>query len=417
MIHVVDAGSSVIDEIGKTGDYDFAFVNDADRLVMNVDGKEEAAEKIGENSYGFVKNSQVADGYEFVLYYHPDGCSYKGKTYGESFVWKINVPVTIDHPVQLTYQVKLTNPKNEAGTYGTYDRDGKAGYEGLYTNNMAVLYPVDSNGNAYEPEKFLKPTVSYTVKSEKPDPTDPTPTEPEPKPTEPEPKPTDPQPTDPQPTDPQPTNPQPTTPGGNHISGGTGGRGSRGSGIGGPGVETQAAETVPEATIAENAAETAAEELPKTGDHTSPAMWLLLIGAGMAASLFVAVSEEEMRNNLVMKHGRTYWDEDCGMLPRSAMICLTTGFTGLSGLIWTGAQQQRVYDDLIRQTKRESVLLSRQKTGEKMEVYRERGFQWRNYRNEGWNRPTLVTRQQVVRLVGKSIGADWKISRQRNRPR
>ena len=109
----------------------------------------------------------MADGYEFVLYYHPDGCSYKGKTYGESFVWKINVPVTIDHPVQLTYQVKLTNPKNEAGTYGTYDRDGKAGYEGLYTNNMAVLYPVDSNGNAYEPEKFLKPTVSYTVKSEK----------------------------------------------------------------------------------------------------------------------------------------------------------------------------------------------------------------------------------------------------------
>lgn len=44
-----------------------------------------------------------------------------------------------------------------------------------------------------------------------------------------------------------------------------------------------------------------------------------------------------------------------------AMICLTTGFTGLSGLIWTGAQQQRVYDDLIRQTKKESVLLSRTK--------------------------------------------------------
>ena len=46
-----------------------------------------------------------------------------------------------------------------------------------------------------------------------------------------------------------------------------------------------------------------------------------------------------------------------------AMICLTTGFTGLSGLIWTGAQQQRVYEDLIRQTKRESVLLSRTKNG------------------------------------------------------
>lgn len=74
--------------------------------------------------------------------------------------------------------------------------------------------------------------------------------------------------------------------------------------------------------------------------------------------------EEEMRNNLVMKHGRTYWDEDCGHAAAVlAMICLTTGFTGLSGLIWTGAQQQRVYDDLIRQTKRESVLLSRTKNG------------------------------------------------------
>ena len=56
-----------------------------------------------------------------------------------------------------------------------------------------------------------------------------------------------------------------------------------------------------------------------------------------------------------------------------AMICLTTGFTGLSGLIWTGAQQQRVYDDLIRQTKRESVLLSRTKNGgENGSVRRER---------------------------------------------
>ena len=73
--------------------------------------------------------------------------------------------------------------------------------------------------------------------------------------------------------------------------------------------------------------------------------------------------EEEMRNNLAMKRGRTYWDEDGGTAAVLAMICLTTGFTGLSGLIWTGAQQQRVYDDLIRQTKRESVLLSRTKNG------------------------------------------------------
>ena len=55
----------------------------------------------------------------------------------------------------------------------------------------------------------------------------------------------------------------------------------------GPAPEIQAAKKLEEELAA---AETAAEELPKTGDHTSPAMWLLLIGAGMAASLFVAVS-------------------------------------------------------------------------------------------------------------------------------
>ena len=63
----------------------------------------------------------------------------------------------------------------------------KKGYDGLYTNNSATLYPVDSNGTAGEPEDFLKPTVSYTVKKPEPSPsTDPTPvpsTEPSPAPT------------------------------------------------------------------------------------------------------------------------------------------------------------------------------------------------------------------------------------------
>lgn len=100
-----------------------------------------------------------------------------------------------------------------------------------------------------------------------------------------------------------------------------------------------------------------------------------------------------------------------------AMICLTTGFTGLSGLIWTGAQQQRVYDDLIRQTKRESVLLSRTKNGgENGSVQRTR-VSVEKLQERRLEQANAGTRQQVVRLVGKSIGADWKISRQRNRPR
>ena len=40
--------------------------------------------------------------------------------------------------------------------------DGKQAEGGLYTNNSAVLYPVDSNGGQGVPENFYKPTVSYT---------------------------------------------------------------------------------------------------------------------------------------------------------------------------------------------------------------------------------------------------------------
>ncbi|MGN1128696.1 MAG: S-layer homology domain-containing protein, partial [Candidatus Flemingiibacterium sp.] len=68
----------------------------------------------------------------------------------------------------------------EAGTYGTYDRDGSKDYAGLYTNNSAILYPVDSTNVSGTPEAFPRPTVSYTVGSiSEPEP------EPEPEPDEP----------------------------------------------------------------------------------------------------------------------------------------------------------------------------------------------------------------------------------------
>lgn len=40
-----------------------------------------------------------------------------------------------------------------------------AGYDGLYTNNSATLYPVNSAGEAGAAEAFGKPTVSYTVQA------------------------------------------------------------------------------------------------------------------------------------------------------------------------------------------------------------------------------------------------------------
>lgn len=59
----------------------------------------------------------------------------------------------------------------------TENRDGSQHYEGLYTNQEAVLYPVDSRGNEYRSEEFPKPTVSYVVEHGSQEPgSDPTPT-------------------------------------------------------------------------------------------------------------------------------------------------------------------------------------------------------------------------------------------------
>lgn len=188
--YLLDAGSTVVDVIGYTDDYNFDFVNDAANLTMTVGGETLKTTKINDTSYGF---GELRDGeYPYVLTYCANGSE---DVKDEHFVWQINVPVSNFEPVTLTYTVKLANPKTEPGTYGQYDKDGSQGYDGLYTNNSATLYPVDSNGTAGEPEEFLKPTVSYTVKKPEPSPsTDPTPvpsTEPSPAPTtEPTPAPT-----------------------------------------------------------------------------------------------------------------------------------------------------------------------------------------------------------------------------------
>lgn len=159
--YLLDAGSTVVDVIGHTDDYNFDFVNDAANLTMTVGGETLKTTKINETSYGF---GELRDGeYPYVLTYYATGSE---DVKDEHFVWQINVPVSNFEPVTLTYTVKLANPKSEPGTYGQYDQDGSQGYDGLYTNNSATLYPVDSNGTAGEPEEFLKPTVSYTVDAE-----------------------------------------------------------------------------------------------------------------------------------------------------------------------------------------------------------------------------------------------------------
>ena len=176
ILYTVSAGSRVEDYMGYVeGDYNFDFINDASKLSITVgtgENKEtlEAA-VIGENHYGFgpVKKVQEPEAvqemttsetsYRYELEYVPGE-----KKNDEHFIWRINVPVSNFAPVALTYSVKLMNPKSASGTYGQYDENGSKNYSGLYTNNSATLYPVDSNSKPGVPENFLKPTVSYTVK-------------------------------------------------------------------------------------------------------------------------------------------------------------------------------------------------------------------------------------------------------------
>ena len=156
--YLVDAGTTVEDYMGYVADdYNFDFV--ADGLTMKVGEQTYEAVSIGENKYGFAPNEENA--YAYTLTYVPG--DQKGS---EHFVWEINVPVSNFAPVQLTYTVKLVNPKTAEGTYGQYDADGSEGLDSLYTNNSATLYPVDSNDTEGLPENFPKPTVSYTVAQE-----------------------------------------------------------------------------------------------------------------------------------------------------------------------------------------------------------------------------------------------------------
>ena len=189
IIYLLDAGSSVIDVIGgddngEQYDYDFDFVNDLSKITLTVNGVEKPGVKIDENHYGFGEriNYEGQEVYEYELTYYPNGLGVATMAFenedvvaGELFRWDIYVPVKQFEPVQLTYTVKLANPKTTEGNYGQYDEDGSENYAGLYTNNSAVLFPVDSNGNVGEKEAFDKPTVSYTVGSNDHPGTDPTP--------------------------------------------------------------------------------------------------------------------------------------------------------------------------------------------------------------------------------------------------
>ena len=162
ILYAVDKGSVVKDYMGYVKeDYDFDF-DHLDQLT--VGGKALSMYQEG-NTWYFGDGEPGPQNYRFKVVYDAGN---KAET--EMFTWYIEEPVSNFAPVQLTYTVKLINPKTADGTYGKYDRDGSQHYEGLYTNQEAVLYPVDSHGNEYRPEEFAKPTVSYVVEHGTPEP-------------------------------------------------------------------------------------------------------------------------------------------------------------------------------------------------------------------------------------------------------
>lgn len=170
LVQLVDKGSYVIDEMGNDApdgvSYDFDFVSDENDLTLTVNDVPLTTNKIESDdataAYEFADDEGVP---QFSLKYYKNGTTIEGQRYEECFVWEIDVPVTKDAPVDLTYTVKLVNPQEDEGTYGTYDEYGENGTAGLFTNNSATLVPVDSLGNTGVSQLFRKPSVSYEIGS------------------------------------------------------------------------------------------------------------------------------------------------------------------------------------------------------------------------------------------------------------
>ena len=156
VVYAVSENSVVNDFIGKGIDnlncqYNFDFVQDYDMVVkvgekVYTCNEPEKNEETGTMTYVFTRENDNAD---FKLVYYPGE--------NEHFEWYINHPITNFERVQLTFQVKLTNPSGVEGTHNVYTNDGHA-----------VLIPTDSTGMQGNSVKFPIPQVSYTVKKAEP---------------------------------------------------------------------------------------------------------------------------------------------------------------------------------------------------------------------------------------------------------
>ena len=154
ILYTVSNGSKVTDAIGyDEAEGNFEFITDAETIKMAVNGDVytttmtshtlDADGKIIEASYDFLN---AAGERKFSLdYYYGDG-----KT-GEYFDWNFHTDVSMKERVSLTYDLKLIDKSEEAGTHY------------VDTNRFAALYPQDSDGKEGTPQLFPVPFVEYEV--------------------------------------------------------------------------------------------------------------------------------------------------------------------------------------------------------------------------------------------------------------
>ncbi|MBQ0005459.1 MAG: VWA domain-containing protein, partial [Clostridiales bacterium] len=155
ILYHLGKGSKVTDVIGYGVDstgaaYDFAFVNDIDRLFIREGQQELDKTQIDDTTYGFGK---MDDGsYKYVIHYYANGVDGQSD---ECYIWDINTGISSFSSTEFEYVVKLTNPQTKPGNY-----------DNLMTNISATLTPVSSNGLVYAAEDFEKPVTFYTVQNQ-----------------------------------------------------------------------------------------------------------------------------------------------------------------------------------------------------------------------------------------------------------
>lgn len=151
-----NASLYIADEIGfgtydDGTDYDFEFVNDLKKIDISVNDTKLDKEKINENVYGFGKDSNLSEGYKFILEYYPDGLS--GISDNEHYRLTANYEFSTSDKVKLEYHEILTENTRKID-------DGSSGLTELNVGNNIIIYDGENTTVINQEET---PKISYVI--------------------------------------------------------------------------------------------------------------------------------------------------------------------------------------------------------------------------------------------------------------